>query len=150
MRVPSCFAKVSDKETELNRKPVRMPSVKQLKAYRLSRQIHDSTDELRRDLWWASALQGQYGRDKVLATHMNKLSQQVGQALRRGHSSTVGVSEQLAMLADQVASQALLLQSLISYLEDDPNFDGRKFREIMHNLDAADGEIDGKLGGRKH
>ncbi|CAG0974245.1 hypothetical protein PLCT2_01527 [Planctomycetaceae bacterium] len=133
----------------MNRKPVRMPSIKQLKAYRLSRQIHDTTDELRKELWWADALQGQYGRDRVLATHMNKLSAQVGHAFKRGHANTVGVSEQLAMLADQVASQALLLQSLISYLEDDPNFDKTKLREIMNNLDAADGVIDGKLGGRK-
>ncbi len=134
----------------MNRKPVRMPSVKQLKAYRLSRQIHDTTDELRKDLWLASVFQGQYGRDKVLATHMNKLSQQVGQAFKRSHSSTVGVAEQLAALADQVASQALLLQALVSYLEDDPNFDKSKLREIMHNLDAVDGTLDGKLGGRKH
>ncbi len=133
----------------MSSKPVKMPSAQQIQAFRLNRKIRENAENLRRELRIASVLQGDYGRDKVVATQMNKLSVEVGRALKRGNANTVGVSDQLAMLADQVASQALLLQSLISYFEDDPNFDKARLREIMHNLDAADGEVDGKLSNRK-
>ena len=130
----------------MTRKPVKMPSVEQIKAFRLARKIREDTKALHNDLWQACS---GYGRDRVLATQLNKLAVQMSTAVKRGNDNTVGMADHLASLADQVAAQALLLQSLLSYLEDDPNFNKAKFREIMHSLDAVDGEIDGKLGGRK-
>lgn len=133
----------------MTRKPLRLPSAEQIKGYRRRQraalQRQDITDEMRSADFW----RGARGRDEVLARHVQRISHNVSQALRKRPGESAALEEALAMLSDQLASQALLIQALLCYLEDSSDFDKAKFREIMLNLDAADGEVDGKLGGRK-
>ncbi len=128
------------------KKPVKLPSAAQLQAYRLRRKLGDYRDQLRSELFQADFFSGSWGRDKVLARHLNGLATQVATAVQSSQKHILGVAEHVAMLADQMASQSLLLQAMLTYLEESPEFDKARFHEILTALDAADGEVDGKLG----
>ncbi|MCC6573174.1 MAG: hypothetical protein IT462_05220 [Planctomycetes bacterium] len=65
-----------------------------------------------------------------------------------------GTEKDIDALTDRVAAQALVIQALViqalvTYLETSPGFDGKKFAQILHDIDAADGVVDGKIGAQR-
>lgn len=133
----------------MSSKPVKLPNKEQLKAYRLRRRVAQSVSDLRQDMSVAGMFFGSYGRDQALASHQQRLASNVGAAFKHGRKQTLALAEHIEAMADQLASQALLLQSVLAYLSQMPGFDAAKFQALMHELDASDGELDGKLGGRR-
>lgn len=132
----------------MSSKRVKLPTTEQLKAYRLQRRVRQSVNDLRDDLRVASVFFGSYGRDQALANHQQRQASNVGEAFKRSRKQTLAVAENLEAMADQIASQALLLQTMMAYMAQMPGFDAAKFQTLMTELDASDGELDGKLGGR--
>ncbi len=58
-------------------------------------------------------------------------------------------NEESDVLADQVAELALVVRSLMQYLDEKGQVDTTRFMEIMTALDASDGVVDGKLNPKR-
>lgn len=64
---------------------------------------------------------------------------------RRAERSVEDFRADFDALSDQVAEMALVLQSLTRYLDEKGEINAQRFMEIMTEIDADDGEVDGKL-----
>ncbi len=94
-----------------------------------------------------SAIQYALGEILFKRLHNRPIDVAPGQyAVLRALQPKGGTEKDMDALQDRVAAQALVIQALVSYLESSPGFDGQKFAQILHDIDAADGVVDGKIG----